>query len=190
MPAVVRCGRLSFMKYLLLAGLAIAVVAVIATVIQLRNPHALARSGAADRLQARLKEDPTLANAADDDGETPLMHAAKYGQVQAVRVLLAAGARSEVKCRGGGTALMMASAFGYADVTKTLLQAGAPVDAADENGVTALHFAVREGHASVVRLLLQAGAPVAARDAAGRTPAAVAKESGHEDLSKEIDGVP
>ena len=48
--------------------------------------------GRADRLRGLLVEDPTLANAYADDGFQPLTLACFYGQVDAAKVLLDAGA--------------------------------------------------------------------------------------------------
>lgn len=48
--------------------------------------------GRAERLQALLDADPSLANAFGDDGFQPLPLACFYGQLQAARVLLGHGA--------------------------------------------------------------------------------------------------
>ncbi|EFN55251.1 expressed protein [Chlorella variabilis] len=73
--------------------------------------------------------------------------AARAGDEQAVRELLAAGAATEAAAAGTG----------HVDVVRQLLQAApATVSAVDMLGFTPLHTAAWDGHSAVVQLLLEA----------------------------------
>jgi ankyrin repeat protein len=69
-------------------------------------------------------------NAADSNGRTPLMYAARYGRPTAVQLLLEAGANINAQDQDGMTALDLASKlgakeFGKEDVISLLVSAGA-----------------------------------------------------------------
>ena len=101
------------------------------------------------------------ANAARWNGETALMIAARSGNAEAVKALLAHGAKVDaVESHKGQNALMWAAAEGHADVVDVLIQAGADVKAASKAGFTPLVFAAQKGDAKSVASLLQAGADV------------------------------
>jgi ankyrin repeat protein len=91
-------------------------------------------------------------------GETPLMQAARVGNVETTRALLEGGADPNVNEKNGRqTALMWAIAGGHSAVTKELVGHKADVNAASKNGATALMFAAR-GDLESTRILLDAGA--------------------------------
>jgi uncharacterized protein len=68
-------------------------------------------------------------------GESVLMLAARSGNVEAVKTLLARGAKPEVRERLGQTALMWAAAEGHTAVVRALLDAGADINATLDSGV-------------------------------------------------------
>ena len=104
-------------------------------------------------------------------GWTALFFASDGGHVDAVRVLLAAGAEAgAVNGALGSTPLHNAATTGHAGVVEALIEAGADVNAARASGATPLHCAAERGHADAVRALLKAGASVDARQADGATP--------------------
>jgi len=59
--------------------------------------------------------------------EPSLIRAAKEGDTETVKTLLAAGADVHAKDRDGWTALMQAAFKGHTDIVQTLLAAGTPV---------------------------------------------------------------
>jgi hypothetical protein len=125
-------------------------------------------------------EDP---NAADFDGEGPLLAAARAGHVAVVEALLASGADPRAKALYDTTPLHAAVDQSQAGTALALLRGGADVNARDAFGRTALHEAVRQGDRELAALLLDYGAdPDAAY--AGRTPAQMATWRGDEALAK------
>jgi ankyrin repeat protein len=116
------------------------------------------------------------ANGTGSSGETVLMTAARTGNVDTVKTLLAHGANPNAKeTARSQTALMWAAAEGHVAVVRALAAAGADLRARSTGGLTALLFAVREGNTNVVKTLLEVGADVnevtAAPPTARRRPA-------------------
>jgi serine/threonine protein kinase/ankyrin repeat protein len=64
-------------------------------------------------------------NAADSNGRTPLMYAARYSRLTAVRLLLEAGANVNARDKDGMTALDMAKQFANREIIELLQRAGA-----------------------------------------------------------------
>ena len=109
------------------------------------------------------------------EGSTPLMRAARFGDVAAMRALLEAGADPAATQTDGTTVLMLAAGAGWRtgetilggtdygeesdaiEAVTLCLKRGADVHAADADGLTALHHAVVRG-SGVVRLLVEQGA--------------------------------
>ena len=117
------------------------------------------------------------------DGATPLMRAAKAGDVGLSRALLEHGANPSLALRNGTTTLMVAlSGRGARTLTpetpafqmiRLMLDHGADVNAANTSGETLLHQSVGRGEA-FVRLLAERGARLDLKDKSGRTPLDVA----------------
>jgi ankyrin repeat protein len=120
----------------------------------------------------------TLAVAA----EFSLYDAAKGGDVEQVRRLLAEGA--EVNLPDPlDTPLHAAAAAGRLEVTELLIAAGANIEIHGFLG-TPLHNAAVGGRLEVVELLIAKGADVDAVNAYGSTPLHLAAEHGHAGLRR------
>jgi ankyrin repeat protein len=101
-------------------------------------------------------------------GFTPLLLAARNGDLATVQRELAAGANNvDQRLKNGMTSLMLASAKGHGKIVRELLAASADVNASSNGGWTALHFAAFQGTARIVEDLVHAGAKVNARTAKG-----------------------
>jgi ankyrin repeat protein len=115
--------------------------------------------------------------------ETPLMHAARAGNVEAVGLLLMAGAKVNAREDWNGqTALMWAAAEAHGAVVEALIEGGADIRQPSNAGTTPLIFAVRKGDMRSVKALLAAGADVNEKRPDLATPLLVAIINGHEDL--------
>jgi ankyrin repeat protein len=166
------------------------------TALQLIN--ILLQAGANPNLQLKLF--PPYRSLRDDRGAdgvlgvgtTPLLRAAKAGDVAAMHLLLAAGANPDLPTASGITPLMAASGNGATgfdtrgryktqeqaiEAVTTLLAAGAGVNERDGGGQTALHGAASRGWNDLIRKLVANRADVMAKDARGRTAADVAAGS-------------
>jgi ankyrin len=118
-------------------------------------------------------------------GTTPLLRAAKAGDVVVVRALLEKGADPGLVTRTGINAAMAAAGLGTKEEDGTgrqkteadaveaiglLLAAGVDVNAADSNGRTALHGAAQKGYDQVVRFLVSKGGTLDVKDRRGFSP--------------------
>ncbi len=90
---------------------------------------------------------------------TPL-HAALFGrQIDAAKVLVAAGADATPKRGGSGwpragwTALHYAAGFGFVELAQAFIDHGADLDARDDEGRTPLQVALEAGHSELAELL-------------------------------------
>lgn len=90
-------------------------------------------------------------------GDTPLLIAVKHGNLQAVAMLLQAGA--EINGQNEGyTSLMVASLRGYTGIVKLLINNHADLNFQNQSGETALSLAQNYAQSKVVELLKAAGA--------------------------------
>jgi uncharacterized protein len=83
------------------------------------------RAGNADTVKELLVSPNIDVNASDEQGNTPLIEAARLGHDDIVRALLIARADSKIKNADGKTALMLASEGGHEDAVRALTEAGA-----------------------------------------------------------------
>lgn len=111
-------------------------------------------------------------------GMTALMAAAVSGKPEAVRALLAGGAKVSARSKDGKTPLMYAALYGDAATVRVLLDAGAPWDARSEDHWTPLMFAANRGDAASLEALIAAGANVEAKNKWGQTALMAATRSG------------
>ncbi len=95
-------------------------------------------------------------------GYTPLLFAARVGDLASAKLLVAAGADVNDQPPYGTSATVVAAHSGHRDVAVFLLEQGADPNAADA-GYTALHAAILHKDAALVRALLDHGADPEAR---------------------------
>ncbi len=141
------------------------------------DPNAQLRSPALQR--AHTPGEPLLGA-----GTTPMMRAAKNGDVAAIRLLLDHGADPALPQKNHTTALMFAAGLGRGqgvfakdygterdllEAVKALVERGVNVNAFNNNGQTAMHFAAQASD-DIVRYLAAHGARLDPRDKQGHTP--------------------
>jgi ankyrin repeat protein len=116
----------------------------------------------------------------DNEGQTPLIFASKYGNVPIVNFLLENRAKIDQGDKDGKTPLMFASMNGHAPVVELLIQKHADVNKGNNKQETPLFWASRNGHAPVVELLIQKHADVNKANQSGYTPMYWASRNGHD----------
>ena len=99
----------------------------------------------------------SAASVIDEGGFTPLLFAARSGDIVSARLLLAAGADANDTAPSGTSALVVAAHSGHGALAALLLDAGADANAADA-GYGPLHAAVLRSDTDLVRSLLAHGA--------------------------------
>jgi ankyrin repeat protein len=101
-------------------------------------------------------------NTKDQRESTPLMFAAAYGSLDAMQLLLSAGADVNAKNAFDATALLWCA--GDLAKVRLLVEKGANVNARSKQGRTPLIIAAaQDGNAETVKLLIEKGADVSAR---------------------------
>ena len=121
-------------------------------------------------------------NAAQGDGMTALHWAARHGDVDLIKMLLAAGANVKATTRlANYTPLLMAAEIGSAGAIDALIAAGADPKGTTASGVSPLMFASAAGHADAVKTLISRGADVNAAEPKRGTTALMfaARQSPH-----------
>lgn len=131
-----------------------------------------------DTAVARMLEaNHTLAEARDSSGSTPLHHAAGFGSMATIRILLDHACAVSARNRLNSTPLHWA----ITDEAKVrlLLDHGADINAKTVDGRTPLYLAATQRHSdSVLRLLLARGADPKIATLTGRTPLMAAAAAG------------
>ena len=157
-----------------------ALVAAVRPHVERLNVFEASAFGDLDRLSELLADDAGLVAAWSGDGFAPLHLAAFFGQVDAVRLLLARGAPCDEPGRGWmtGTPLHAAAAGSHAAIVTMLLAAGADPNTRQRHGFTPLHSAAANGDLPSVEALLAAGADLGATNDEGQTPLALAEAAG------------
>lgn len=110
---------------------------------------------------------PTWAHV-QQDSDAPLHLASRFGNLEAVHILLHHGAMVDGVNDKQQTPLHFAAAFGHTSVLSALLGALADINAQDNYGNTAIMVAAaREGHRQATKTLLDCGANVSMRNIYG-----------------------
>jgi len=149
----------------------------------------------AELVQTMMQRQHTFGDGALGKGATPLLRAAKSGDIEVVKALVAAGANPRHAMPNGATALMYAAGLGWrngsalapsydqgseAEAIETiefLLTQGLSLRDQDKDGNTALHLAVagRASEPIITYLVKEAQADPSIRNAKDQTVLALAK---------------
>jgi beta-lactamase regulating signal transducer with metallopeptidase domain len=137
------------------------------------------------RLVAAPAPDDDINASIPGDG-TRLLIAAKAGDLELVKGLIARGADPNVASPGDGNPLIAASGAGHVEVVEYLLDRGARIDEIVPEDENALIAACRSAKVDVVRVLIARGANVNARALANgdewRTPLKMARRAKSREL--------
>lgn len=140
--------------------------------------------GRLDRLKECLADKASI-DSRSSDGFTALHFACFFGQPEAARVLIAAGAAVDAVAANPTRVMPLHSAASSHNfkAARLLLEHGAPVNARQQGGWAPIHAAARNGDRPLVELLLKHNADPKLANDAGKTPAMVAREKGHEEVA-------
>lgn len=142
--------------------------------------------GAVDRVKALLREDPSSVSAYSPDGFYPLGLAAFFGHIEAVRVLIAAGADVHAVARNAFKVQPVHAAAASKDIAivRAVLEAGADPNVPQQQGFVPLHEAASSGNRELAELLVAHGADPRVANDAGKTSIDLATEQGHTELAE------
>ena len=115
-------------------------------------------------------------NGRDKHKRTALHLAAYAGQLEAVRFLIASGAKTAVEAMDGIAPLHFACQKGHWEVARELINLGANQKALNYKGENALHFAAQSGNQRLVEMLLRKQVNPCHRSKRGKLPSECAKD--------------
>lgn len=117
-------------------------------------------AGLTSDVLGEIDRDPSLLEAQNGDGWTPLHLAAFFGHPELAKALLNRGANVDSRSTNAmkNTPLHAAIAGRKSDVVRVLIDRGADVNARQTGGWTALQSAAQSGDRELVELLLVSGA--------------------------------
>lgn len=111
----------------------------------------------------------------DAEGQTPLYWAARRGDVQAVSLLLGAGADQDSKNKRGASILTAAIMSGNTECIWKILQSGCDITYQQKDGYTPLHHCCRyDVNINIIKAILDRGADRNAQTSLGHTPLMIA----------------
>ncbi|MBD1828763.1 ankyrin repeat domain-containing protein [Microcoleus vaginatus GB1-A2] len=113
-------------------------------------------------------------NAIDQYGDTPLHLAVDRGSQDIAELLIANGARVNVRNANGQTPLYQAIAIGHNEIAALLINNGTDVNNIDGSGTTPLHKAAHYGTVKILKWLIAKGAEINIQDNQRKTPLDIA----------------
>lgn len=179
--------------------------------------HQSARDGNMDSLRACLDKRRDQVNVQDEeDKNTPLHYAARYGNYEVVKYLLSLGAIPMNRNIEGDTPLHIAAKYSHEyseicsitnekgvvvvdrtasdrmhdsatkSIINSLVAAKAEIDAANEYNLTPLHYAAMKSNIAAIQALIKLKANVDAEDVNEMTPLLLACVHGSEEVIQEL----
>ena len=117
-----------------------------------------------------------------------LLEAAKNGNIDAIRALIAEKVDLNARDEEGYTALHLAAYNGHVEAVRALVKVVGDeiidIQNSKDRYYTPLHYASRMGHAEVVTALLELGANPMIADVSGRNPLHNAAENGCTEVAR------
>jgi ankyrin repeat protein len=152
----------------------------------------LALFSAADRnctaFATELLDSGASVDARDRFGARPLSHAARFGHLEMVDLLLARGAPIDARNLAGATALYFAAEGGHVSVAQRLIQQGADVNLTARSGISPVAAAAYAGSDVIVESLIAHGADERSADDTGKSPIVYAAARAKLDIVKRLLG--
>jgi len=147
----------------------------------LQHLIAVVQAGQLEETEGLLDLNPSLLNGQDEDGASALFHAAHFGHLAIVELLLSKeGCKTRLSPYDKSTALHAAAGGGHTTIVEKLLDADLGlIDIQMDQGATALFFAAQAGHEDTVQLLLDKGCDPYWCSTLERNALHIAIEKGH-----------
>lgn len=141
--------------------------------------------GKVDRIQEILKSNPARVSEHAPDGFTPVALAAFFGQLNAVKALIAAGANVNAAAKNPlkVQALHAAVAGRNLEIVKAVLDAGADPNAQQQAGFRPMHEAGTNANRKLAELLLAHGADPSLPNDEGKSAIDFARDKGHAEFA-------
>jgi uncharacterized protein len=141
--------------------------------------------GQVDRIQEILKVNPARVSEHAPDGFTPVALASFFGQLAAVKALIAAGANVNAAAKNGlkVQALHAAVAGRNLEIVKAVLDAGGDPNAQQQAGFRPMHEAGSNANRKLAEMLLQHGADPSLLNDEGKSAIDFAREKGHAEFA-------
>ncbi|WP_395824740.1 ankyrin repeat domain-containing protein [Archangium minus] len=159
-----------------------AAVLLVLSVLAISSGMALFRPTHAEAAPAGVRRELPVTEA-----ENILLAAAREGDTEVVRGLLAAGTPAAPRDARGYTPLILAAYHGHLETVRALISGGANPCEPDTRGNTALMGAAFRGHQAVVDLLIESGCRVDQQNLLGQTALMFSALTGRIDVSRALE---
>ena len=137
-------------------------------------------------LSTELLDYGASVDARDRFGARPLSHAARFGHLEMIDLLLAHGAPIDARNLAGATALYFAAEGGRTSVALRLIERGANVKLTGRSGISPVAAAAYAGNDAIVEALLNSGADERVPDETGKLPIIYAAAGARLDVMKRL----
>lgn len=153
--------------------------------------------------KAIMQRHHTAGDSTLGEGATPFLRAAKSGDIEMMRALVAGGADPKLAMPNGSNALLYAAGLGWrngspaapsydqgsdeeaVEALRFLLESGFDIQATNEAGDTALHAAVSgRGSEAIIKFLVDQGADPEVKNKRGQTPLTIATTKGNDAITR------
>jgi ankyrin repeat protein len=137
-------------------------------------------------LASELLDYGASVDARDRLGARPLSHAARFGHLEMIELLLARGSPINARNLAGATALYYAAEGDRVAVAQRLIERGADVNLGGRSGISPLAAATYAGSDAIVEALLAHGADDRVADDTGKPPIVYAAARARLDILKRL----
>jgi len=121
--------------------------------------HKVCKNGDIYSLSRLLKGNCDV-NAEDENGETGLIIACRFGNKEIISMLMKAKCNLNIQDSCGNTGLIWACYFGYKEIVSMLIQANCDLNIQDKYKITGLMEACKKGYKDIIIELVRYGCKI------------------------------